>query len=197
MSWIVRISPEGLLSFQVSNFPSLVIGLYIEDPETQTAIRSRDSKVLDTLNLALDNYEEVAAINDFADGCWVEWALRTEQPNLGYRAKLILQGKYANDLDRKRAQEVLDALGQKRRKYKEQALRRMLVTERRRIFQKRQPQLMLALIERDGCQCKQCGSQDDLTVDHIIPLSKGGSDDLDNLQLLCQSCNSQKRDRLR
>ena len=31
-----------------------------------------------------------------------------------------------------------------------------------------------------------------MTVDHVIPQSKGGTDHLDNLQLLCAACNSMK-----
>lgn len=36
----------------------------------------------------------------------------------------------------------------------------------------------------------------DLTVDHIVPLAKGGTHDVDNLAVLCRACNSRKHDRL-
>ncbi len=43
---------------------------------------------------------------------------------------------------------------------------------------------------RDGFCCKKCGShKGDLVIDHIKPVSKEGSNDLNNLQLLCSSCN--------
>lgn len=45
---------------------------------------------------------------------------------------------------------------------------------------------------RDGRMCVHCGTSERLTVDHIWPVSKGGADDLDNLQTLCHSCNSKK-----
>jgi 5-methylcytosine-specific restriction endonuclease McrA len=46
--------------------------------------------------------------------------------------------------------------------------------------------------ERDAYRCVNCGSHIDLTVDHIVPESKGGTLDMDNLQTLCRSCNSRK-----
>ncbi|TVL99587.1 MAG: hypothetical protein CV087_17550 [Candidatus Brocadia sp. WS118] len=40
--------------------------------------------------------------------------------------------------------------------------------------------------------CKKCGITDDLTIDHIRPLSKGGTNDISNLQILCRRCNASK-----
>ena len=61
--------------------------------------------------------------------------------------------------------------------------------------------------DQDG-RCNGCDNdylEKDLTLDHIDPVSKGGTNDLSNLQLLCHNCNSIKgnrsmgylRDRLR
>ena len=43
--------------------------------------------------------------------------------------------------------------------------------------------------------CVQCGRTSDLTVDHIRPRSRGGTNDRSNLQVLCRSCNSSKGNR--
>jgi hypothetical protein len=45
---------------------------------------------------------------------------------------------------------------------------------------------------RDGFKCRNCNSRKHLSVDHITPVVLGGSDDLNNLQTLCKSCNSKK-----
>jgi len=42
---------------------------------------------------------------------------------------------------------------------------------------------------RDGYRCLRCHREDRLTIDHIIPLSKGGSNSMDNYQTLCSPCN--------
>lgn len=50
----------------------------------------------------------------------------------------------------------------------------------------------LAVSERDQFRCVECGATQDLTLDHIYPWSLGGKDTVDNLRLLCRSCNSSK-----
>jgi hypothetical protein len=58
-----------------------------------------------------------------------------------------------------------------------------------------------AVLKRDGYRCVKCGAnrQKDpsvtLHVDHIVPVSKGGTSELDNLQTLCFDCNEGKKDR--
>ena len=51
------------------------------------------------------------------------------------------------------------------------------------------------VLQRDYFTCHYCG-QSANTVDHLIPLSKGGTDDVTNLVACCGPCNSGKRDRM-
>lgn len=50
----------------------------------------------------------------------------------------------------------------------------------------------LLVMHRDQGQCCHCGSESDLQFDHIIPLSRGGSSNPENLQILCGPCNRAK-----
>ena len=49
---------------------------------------------------------------------------------------------------------------------------------------------------RDKGKCVECGSNENLEFDHIIPHSKGGSNTKRNIQLLCESCNRKKSDKI-
>jgi 5-methylcytosine-specific restriction endonuclease McrA len=54
-----------------------------------------------------------------------------------------------------------------------------------------------AIFARDGWACQYCGTgRGTLTVDHVIPRSKGGSSAWDNIVTCCAPCNRRKGDRL-
>ena len=48
------------------------------------------------------------------------------------------------------------------------------------------------IYKRDGYSCQYCGSTRDLTIDHVIPRSKGGQDTWENLVAACKNCNQVK-----
>ena len=52
----------------------------------------------------------------------------------------------------------------------------------------------LAMLDWFGNVCLKCGKVE-TTLDHVIPFAKGGKNDITNLQPLCLSCNTSKRDR--
>jgi 5-methylcytosine-specific restriction protein A len=49
----------------------------------------------------------------------------------------------------------------------------------------------LQVLERDGHVCQLCGAPAN-TVDHIVRVVDGGTDDPSNLRALCRSCNSSR-----
>jgi rubredoxin len=62
------------------------------------------------------------------------------------------------------------------------------------------PSIRFQVLKRDDYRCQMCGAtaQDGakLEIDHIHPVSKGGGNELSNLQVLCRDCNAGKRDQL-
>jgi len=64
----------------------------------------------------------------------------------------------------------------------------------RRISLRRYKDLFQRLLHKYNFSCVNCGCKDKskLTIDHIKPVAKGGTDKESNLQILCKSCNSKK-----
>lgn len=51
------------------------------------------------------------------------------------------------------------------------------------------------IFKRDNFKCAYCGDTSNLTVDHIVPKSRGGSNKWENLVTACNSCNNKKDNR--
>ena len=54
----------------------------------------------------------------------------------------------------------------------------------------------LNVFKRDSFTCQYCGAEDDLSLDHVVPRSKGGLTNWKNLVTACKQCNSLKGDDL-
>ncbi|RMG15242.1 MAG: HNH endonuclease [Cyanobacteria bacterium J055] len=52
------------------------------------------------------------------------------------------------------------------------------------------------VLRRDNHTCQYCGSRKHLTLDHVVPRSKGGTHTWDNVVTACSPCNARKGDRL-
>lgn len=60
--------------------------------------------------------------------------------------------------------------------------------------------IMLKVVRRDGHICQICRTNvpdDKIEFDHIIPVAKGGPTSVDNLRVLCRTCNRTKSDSLK
>jgi 5-methylcytosine-specific restriction endonuclease McrA len=53
-----------------------------------------------------------------------------------------------------------------------------------------------AVFARDGWSCQYCGARSNLTVDHVVPRSKGGESIWENIVASCAPCNRRKGDAL-
>jgi ATP adenylyltransferase len=101
------------------------------------------------------------------------------------------------NLDGKQVELLVELCQSKLEEYKERRGRR--ICQHRRVSSGYVPgTLRYEVLKRARFRCELCGVSADvraLEVDHIVPRNRGGTDDPDNLQALCYSCNSMKRDR--
>jgi hypothetical protein len=66
-----------------------------------------------------------------------------------------------------------------------------------RICSKTWKRIRLAIFNRDGWRCTYCGNTSGpFECDHVVPISRGGSNDPENLTTACKPCNRSKRAKL-
>lgn len=62
----------------------------------------------------------------------------------------------------------------------------------RTIYRNRVPFTKKNVMVRDGHKCVYCGSRYNLTIDHMVPASRGGATTFENCVTSCRSCNNKK-----
>jgi hypothetical protein len=95
-------------------------------------------------------------------------------------------------------EEFLEIREQLRIQWETANAKKLHTKTRRTEFNASRSQIVLALIENGVpyvCSQSGCGQTTELTIDHIVPLSRGGTDELSNLRFLCPSHNSSKGDK--
>lgn len=102
-----------------------------------------------------------------------------------------VQGHYSEDEIRLL---ILEDFDKERRRFEklrakfDGAISEDLNYERPRIPEK----VRIEVWRRDSGKCARCGSREKLEYDHIVPISKGGSNTARNIELLCETCNRGK-----
>ena len=66
----------------------------------------------------------------------------------------------------------------------------------RLVYKSRVPFSKKNIMIRDNYTCQYCGSKKELTIDHVIPVSKGGKSNFENCVTACKHCNTKKGGRL-
>lgn len=110
------------------------------------------------------------------------WCGRTEMESVAIIDRMIVAGVFRQDGDRV----VCDAL----RRFAEEGEMRPR-EPRRRPFTVSEDRRQ-RLYRRDKGACHYCGSAERLSLDHMLPRSRGGDDADSNLITCCRSCNSSK-----
>lgn len=189
MSWAHVIEIDELRVGIFGDYPGgEIIGFFTQDNETVKFMHNNPDSVKKAL--------EWMTSQDAKDFCIAQWATdwgwwehiidKMDNPTQALQSLVI--NKYTTDEVKNQAQELLKIRAKKEAK-------KLYLKDRRNEFQKNRNRLALVLIDRDGYYCQNCLLSEGLTIDHVIPLSRGGSDDPENLQFLCQSCNSKKGDK--
>jgi len=124
-----------------------------------------------------------------------QWCKRN--PNYWYRYRRKNRAAIAAQ-KREYYQEHREEIATRNRQYGQKHPKKIQELKRRRRIRKRKARIGPVdgqkLYTLYNNTCIYCGGKNDLTLDHIVPLIKGGVHCEDNLVVACRSCNSSKQD---
>lgn len=130
--------------------------------------------------------------NDIISGFKEKFGIEATPYQLSFFAYCKLRGKYHWMKSDTRSQ-IKISIPKKSAFYSAtDELENITVSQRERIPDK----VKYAVWRRDKGRCSQCESREKLEYDHIIPVSRGGSSTVRNIELLCESCNRKKSSKI-
>lgn len=196
-TWVINGLP--VKAFRVGGFD---IGFNLYDEDMRQLIIEKDPRILDALAQAAQDMQDIEDAGDIEGEMIFEFDYIRRGPSFDLDdyvdalRHILTDNKYISEDGKNIAQYHLrEALQAKKVQATKKAKKR--ISKRRRTqFNAKRDQLLLVLIDRDSYVCQECGKIEGLEIDHIVPLSRGGSDELDNLQLLCHACNMAKKDKM-
>ena len=160
---------------------------YEEYKKKLQALPPVNRKDSDSLRLRIDKYLEIEErlYNEYILSPPVAFEIRCRVIYSSPAGRIHLENKWTYGL--KGIKKCLEDISNHEREKETEEFRRK---EER---QKMTPGLRYEVMKRDGFKCVLCGRcvQDGikLHVDHVIPISKGGKTEMNNLRTLCQECN--------
>lgn len=185
--------------------PIKIYGYYYEDANDWEKIKLEiEYKGIDLIySLNPDEYTFPIDSNDFIRS----YVRRISPIRLGYDSQRLLLFLYKDDwyiTDKEITLEDAKVLIDDTELRRKQKLERQIQRAKNRVrghskesYRKPIPDdVKIFVWNRDSGKCVKCGSKENLEYDHIIPLSKGGSNTARNLQLLCEICNREKGDKI-
>ncbi len=148
-----------------------------EQPSSQYSVCS---KVKSGLNARCKTCERLRHKKDYESNkdYNLEWAKKHRATNHGHRLEIERKSRYKN---KEKIRPAKNARQRIRNKVIQGGVYLILNKELRKVY---------------NSPCFQCGSMKDQSLDHIIPISRGGSHSVGNIMTLCLPCNKSKNAKL-
>jgi hypothetical protein len=126
----------------------------------------------------------------------LKWAEADARCYFFQNSVYAVRGQYTVDQDKLLVQEAFDS---ERQKF--ERLKRKFAGndsgDAKTLRQQIPEDVRIAVWRRDGGACVRCSSRDRLEYHHIVPVSRGGSNTVRNIELLCEVCNRSKSNHIR
>lgn len=164
---------------------------FVLDDKTEKAVRTYSKTVLQVLNKI---YDDLPAIENaflwHINSAQIAFAQfdGTREEYLDF-CKTELENEYLTPEGQEAVERMIKVL---EKKIQDDILAKL----KRKEFAVLRRKHIAQLLENAGYKCQECENRENLTVDHIVPITRGGTNDVSNFQILCRSCNASKGNNL-